>query len=262
MFKNIFLKTLFEKRWFVFWWALVTLLMVVGSTALFPLFKDSLGDLTNVPDELKALVGDANAYSTITGWLNLQIFDQMVFSGIVLGIIIGGGILAGEENDGTLQSLLALPVKRSGVYRQKITALVCLVGIVNLCLLAGAWIGVVLIGESVSTLGLLGATVMAFLLSMFFAALTYSVGAITGRRGVAGAAAGLFAFGGFMVASLAAGISALKYVDYLSPFHYYNKPSPLVEGFQIWDAGILIIVSIALLIIGHRIFIRRDIYQR
>lgn len=262
MFKNIFLKTLFEKRWFVFWWAVVTLLLVVGSTALFPLFKDSLGDLTNVPDELKALVGDANAYSTITGWLSLQIFDQMVFAGIVLGIIIGGGILAGEENEGTLQSLLALPVKRSTVYWQKVAAVTCLVGAVTLCLFIGSWVGVLLIGESVSALHMAEATLMAFLISTFFTALTYVIGAITGRRGVAGAVAGLFAFVGFMITSLAAGISALKYADYLSPFHYYNKPSPQAAGFQAWDAFVLALTILILLIIGYSIFMRRDVNQR
>jgi putative exporter of polyketide antibiotics len=75
--------------------------------------------------------------------------------------------------------------------------------------------------------------------------------------------AGLVAFAGFMVTSLAAGISALKYVDYLSPFHYYNKPSPLiVEGLQIGDTLILVIITAVLIAAGYVFFAKRDIYQR
>jgi ABC-2 type transport system permease protein len=262
MLKDIFRKTLFEKRWITFWWSLITLTLVVAVTTMFPLFKDSLGNLTDVPEELKALVGDAGAYSTITGWLNLQVFDQMVFSGIILGIIVGGGILAGEENEGTLQSLLALPIKRGTAYLHKFAALTAMVGVISLCLFIGSWIGVVLIDEHIDAWQLFLCTLMAFLASLFFATLTYVVGAITGRRGIAGTAVGLFAFASFMITSLAAGISALKYVDYLSPFHYYNKPSPLIAGFQAWDALILTLVILALLAAGYRIFTRRDIYQR
>jgi ABC-2 type transport system permease protein len=262
MLKNIFLKTLFEKRWMTFWWTFAVFLLILSIVALFPMFKDSLGDFNNAPDELKSLIGDTNAYTTITGWLNFQVFDQMVFAGIILGIIIGGGILAGEESKGTLQSLLALPVKRSAVYWQKFAAIAVITGVVTITLFFGSLIGIAMIGESVGIGPVFLATVAAFLVTLFFTALTYSVGAITGRRGIAGAAVGLFAFASFMLTSLANGISALKYPDYLSPFHYYNKPSPLTDEFQILDLLILLAASLVFLAIGHRIFTRRDIYQR
>lgn len=262
MFKNVFLKTLFEKRWMTFWWSISVFLLVLAIVALFPLFKDSLGDFNNAPEELKSLLGDANAYTTITGWLNFQVFDQMVFAGVILGIIIGGGILAGEESEGTLQSLLALPVKRAAVYWQKFAAIAVIVGIVTSTLFFGSLLGAVMIGEMVGVGPVLLATLAAFLVTLFFTALTYSVGAITGKRGLAGAAVGLWAFASFMLTSLANGIDALKIPDYLSPFHYYNKPSPLTGEFQILEALVLLAGSIVLLALGHRIFTRRDIFQR
>lgn len=261
MLKTIFSKTLFEKRWMTFWWVAIAFVLIVAIVALFPLFKDSL-TIAEVPDSLKSIVGDTSSYSTITGWLSFQVFDQMVFIGIILGIIIGGSILAGEESEGTLQSLLALPVKRSQAYWQKFFAIGCIVAAVTACLFAGSWLGTVLIGETVGLSGLFLSTVMALLVSLVFTALTYMIGAISGRRGLAGTLVGLFAFASFMITSLAAGISALKYVDYLSPFHYYNKPSPLDAGFQTGDALVLAGATIVLLVIGFVVFVRRDIYQR
>jgi ABC-2 type transport system permease protein len=262
MLRNILTKTLFEKRWMTFWWSLITLLLIFGIVILFPLFKDSLSDLTNVPDSLKSLVGDATSYSTITGWLSFQVFDQMVFIGVILGIIIGGSMLAGEENEGTLQSLLALPVRRSSVYVQKFLAIAVIIGIVMFCLFLAAWAGVWAIGEVVDVSRLFVAASMAFLLSLFFTALTYALGAITGKRGLAGIVAGLFAFISFMITSLAAGISALRYPEYLSPFHYFNKPSPLEAGLQTADALVLAGATLVLLVIGFVVFIKRDIYRR
>ncbi|HZM64130.1 MAG TPA: hypothetical protein VFB59_03290 [Candidatus Saccharimonadales bacterium] len=86
-------------------------------------------------------------------------------------------------------------------------------------------------------------------------------GALTGRRGIAGTIIGLFAFASFMVSSLAPGISALKYIDLVSPFHYYNKPSPLEAGLQTTDASVLAAASVVCLLVGLWIFMRRDIYR-
>ncbi len=259
MLKTILTKTLYEKRWMTFWWSVVTLLLIVAIVAMFPLFKDSFSNMAGVPESLQTLVGDANAYGTITGWLSFQVFDQMVFVGIILGIIIGGSLLAGEEKEGTLQSLLALPVRRTSVYLQKFGAAFFLVAIITLCLLVGTLVGLVLIGESVGLRPLVASTLMALLLTLFFTALTYSVGAITGRRGLSGTLVGLFAFVSFMISSLAAGISALKYVDYLSPFHYYNKPSPFEVGFQLTDALVLTTGAVLFIAVGLVIFMKRDI---
>lgn len=260
MLRTILTKTLYEKRWMTFWWMVVTLLLIVAIVALFPLFRDSLS-VTAVPESLQSIVGDANAYGTITGWLSFQVFDQMVFIGIILGIILGGSLLAGEEKDGTLQSLLALPVSRTSVYLQKFAALVGIVGLVILCLLIGCVAGLAFISETAGWRPLFASTFMAFLLSVFFAALTYAVGAITGKRGLAGTLIGLFAFASFMISSLAVGISALKYVDYFSPFHYYNKPSPFDAGFQTADAVVLAVATLILATIGWVIFTKRDIYR-
>jgi ABC-2 type transport system permease protein len=261
MLRTILTKTLFEKRWMTFWWSFITFALIVAIVALFPLFKESLS-INDVPDSLKSIVGDTASYTTMTGWLSFQVFDQMVFIGIILGIIIGGSILAGEEKEGTLQSLLALPVRRSSVYLQKFIAISIIVGIVMLILFAACWVGVQLIDETVAIKPLFISTGMAFLVSAFFTTFTYSLGAITGRRGVAGIIVGLYAFASYMVTSLAAGIEALKYVDYFSPFHYYNKPSPFEAGLQTQDALVLAGASLLFLVIGFVVFIRRDIYRR
>lgn len=262
MLKTIFTKTLYERRWLVFWWSLVTLLLIIAIVALFPLFKDSISSLDNVPESLQSLVGNTADYNTLAGWLSFQVFDQMVLIGIILGIILGGSILAGDEKEGTLQSLLALPVRRSKVYLQKFAAVTVIMAAVTLSLLLGVLAGLLVIGESAGISPILTSSFMAFLLGLFFAALTYAIGAVTGQRGLAGTLVGLFAFASYMISALAPGISALKYVDYLSPFHYFNKPSSFEVGFQAQDAFVLTLAIVLALVVGFTVFIQRDIYRR
>jgi len=246
-----------------FWWTISGLLLVVFIVSLFPTFQEALGQtLNDVPDSLKSIVGDSAAYDTLTGYVDLQVFAQMVFLPIILGIIIGGEQIAGEENEGTLQSLLAHPVKRSQAYLQKFAAVTAIVGITTLGLFVGTGLGAVIIHESIDAGRLFATTLMAFLISMVFTALTYALGAAWGRRGVAGAFAGVLAFATYLLTSLAEGVKALKPLDYLSPFHYYNKPSPLEAGLQIGDMFILLTLTFVLFAIGFVFFTKRDIFQR
>ena len=88
MFKNLFLKTLYEKRWMMVGWSVGVVALVMMTVTLFPTFKESLSGLENVPDSLKSIIGDAAAYSTIKGYVNLQVFQQLPFMTIILSVIL------------------------------------------------------------------------------------------------------------------------------------------------------------------------------
>ena len=123
---------------------LFTLMVVL----LFPTFRDSFGQaLQNVPDSIKPILGEASDYQRINGFLEIQVFMQMIFLTFIYGIILFSSLIAGEENDGTLQSLLAQPISRSKAYFQKLAAGSVMLGIVSFTLFATTWIGVVAIGE-------------------------------------------------------------------------------------------------------------------
>jgi len=263
MFSNVFLKTLYEKRWATLWWSVSGMLLTVFILSLFPTFKEALGQsLDNVPESLRSLIGDSAAYATLDGYMQLQVFDQMVFLPVILGIIMGTGVLAGDENEGTLQTLLALPVRRSQVFIQKLLACAVVIAVVTGSLLAGAVIGQAVVGEWLPMGHVLLTTVHAWLVAMVFCLLGYAVGAITGKRGLAGAIGGMLAFVTYMVTTLSEGVKGLRVLDHLSPWHYYNRPSALDGVFPWTDMLVLAAISIVLAIVSFYVFIRRDIYQR
>lgn len=263
MLRSIFAKTLFEKRWGLLWWSLAMFAFTLLIVLLFPTFRDSFGQaLQNVPESMKAILGEASDYQRIEGFMELQVFMQMIFLTFIYGIILFSGLIAGEENDGTLQSLLVQPVSRSKVYFQKLAAGAVLLWAVSLALFIGCLVGAALIGEPVSVLRLLQATFMQWLVSMVLSLVAYALGAMMGRRGISGALAGVYAFVSYMIFSLASTATFLKAANNLSPFRYYTDPRILENGLSGQNVAVLLVACIVLVSVGWLRFRKRDVYQR
>lgn len=224
MFKTVFSKTLYAKRWGLMAWAVGLAALVVFTMIFFPTLSKSFSEaLTNVPDSLKSFIGDSNAYKTVAGYTDVQIITQYSFMTLIYGIILFTGLLAGDENEGTLQTLLAQPVRRSRVYYHKLGAAMVALAAVCLSIGAGVLIGVAIIGEHVG-LGRLTLAILAlWLITMVFSAFSYMLGAISGKRGLAGGLAGAIAFTSLLITSLADSVKALKPADRFSPFNYFNS---------------------------------------
>lgn len=263
MLRTIFLKTLFEKRWMILWWTLSSVALTVFIVLFFPTLKDSFGEaLKDIPESMKSLVGSAADYQTLGGYLNIQVFQQMIFLPVILGVILCTGLLAGDENEGTLQTLLTHPVGRTKVYFHKLAASAVIVGVVTFGFFAGSWLGAVIIGESVDIGRLFQATFMTWLVSMAVSLIGFALAAVTGKRALAGSIAGAYAFVMYVITSLVESVKVLKPVDYFSPFHYFNHPSPLKAAFDFGDMYVILAASLVFIVLGYVVFIRRDVYQR
>jgi ABC-2 type transport system permease protein len=264
MLNSIFLKTLFEKRWSTLIWVIAVTAFCVLVVVLFPTFKDSFGEaLKDTPESLKSLLGEATDYQNINGYVDIQVINQMVFLTLIMGIILGTSLLGGEESNGRLQTLLAQPVSRSRIYWHKLSAMTVIILIVSLGILIGTIIGSFLIGEAdnLRLLRLLQATLMTWLVTLVFGCLAYSVGAITGKKGMSGIVAGFLAFVTFMVTTLAGTATVLKTVNYASPFKYFNTPSVMKTGLDTFNIFVLLGILMVLSLIGWFWFTRRDVYQ-
>jgi len=263
MLRTTFLKTLYTKRWSTFAWSLGLLAIVVFTMSFYPTLSKSFSEaLTNVPDSLKGFIGDSNAYRTIAGYTDVQIFGQYPFMTLIFGIVLFTGLIAGEEGEGTLQTLLVQPIGRGRVYLEKFLAAITLLGILCVSISLGALLGALLIHERLDIGRLAVATLALWLITLIFSAIGYALGAATGRRGLAGGLAGILAFASLLVSTLADSVKSLKLLDKISPFHYFNKPGILQYGVRWSDLLILAVASLVFIAIAFTIFKHRDIYQR
>ena len=263
MLRSITLKTVFEKRWSLLAWYVGLFATTVLIMLIFPTFRDTLGKaLSNVPDSIKPILGDAQTYQHINGFIDVQVLAQMVFMTIVYGVILFSGVIAGDENEGTLQTLLSHPVSRTQVYFEKFLGASILLAVVNSSVYIGTWAGAVIVGQHLNLFRLALACGMLYLVTLAFSAIGFSLGAITGKRGMAGAAAGSLAFASYIVTNLAPSVKQLKTINKFSPYRYFNKPSIMDYGVRGMDFAILLGITIAFVGLGYILFNKRDIAHR
>lgn len=263
MFKSVFLKTLYEKKWGILGWSLAMFAMTVLIVVIFPVFKDSFGaQLSNVPDSLKPILGEAADYQKITGFLELQVFAQMMFITFIYGIIVCTSLLAGEENKGTLQTLLSMPISRTRVYFEKFLAVIVMLSVASLSLLLAIVVGAAIIGESIPYVNIVLATFMQLLLALSLSALAYGAGAATGKRTVAGTLAGVYTFAAYMVTALAGTADVLKYANNFSIFKYFMNTKILENGITLNNMIPMIILLLGSIVVGWYVFVRRNVYQQ
>jgi len=194
--------------------------------------------------------------------VELQVLAQMMFLTIIYGIILCVATLSGEENQGTLQTLLAQPVSRSRIYWHKLAACVVVLTLISILMAAGILLGAAVLGESISTVAVIQASFMQLLLALFLSILAYAIGAATGSRALAGSVAGIYAFAGYMVTSLAPIADVLEKLNYISPYRYFMTTRVLENGIAAKNMIPLLLGSVLLAIIGWYFFTRRNIYQQ
>lgn len=265
MFSSTFLKQLFDKRWGTLAWVVGTFLLIVFTVALFHPLRDSLEKtVATLPPSLKGLVGDASSYETIDGFINQQVFiKSMSILGILYGVILFTGLLAGAEGDGTLQVLLSQPISRARVLLEKLAAGVVLTAALSVGVFFACVAGSLLIHEPVHYAGLAVAAVSLWLFVLVFGVFGYMLGAVTGKRGLAGGVTGLLAFVCYLISNLAAGVKSLAAPDKWQPFYYYTRGDRniITNGLQLKSVTIFVGLIIIWVVIALVAFGRRDIYQ-
>lgn len=263
MFKSLFLKTLYDKRWFFVGWSLGTVALLVLTAVFYPAIADSIGDLlSSIPPALASIVGDSSAYSTYVGYIGSAVYGsraEMVF--VPLAIILGLSLSVNEELGGRLYQLLAQPVSRRKITVQKWLAgfwlITAVIGVTFIAMVVAS----LTIGETVPYSELAKISLMSVLFTFMVFSLTFGVGAAFGRRSIAIIVPVVWVMGSLLLDSFAAQVDWLKDVDWLSVHQYYSTATLVKEPIALEDILVLGGVSLLSLILATALFQRRDIRE-
>ena len=123
MLNNLFWKTLRDQRWSLLGWSLGLAALSLYLLYVYPFINRAasmMKVLDSLPPVIKNLIGKNNFMATPEGFFNLQPFSilaPLLF--IVFAVAKGSDATAGEEERGTLDLLLANPLRRRQVVLHK-----------------------------------------------------------------------------------------------------------------------------------------------
>lgn len=265
MLRNVFAKSLRDLRHSFAWWALGLAAYVALIASVYPTVRDNpeLNELVeSYPEALKAFVafGGQFDFTSAAGYLGSELFSFMmpaIF--LVASIGHGAGTIAGEEERGTLDLLLAAPVSRARIALEKLGAMCAeLVGLGAVLWLA-LWVGARIFSMEVSGAHLAAATTALVILALAYGAIAFMLAAGTGRRTLAIGATVALAVAAYLVNGLASLVGALEPIQRATPFYHYAAADPLRHGLDTWHTLFLVAVGVVAAAAGVILFDRRDV---
>ncbi|HSW43338.1 MAG TPA: ABC transporter permease subunit [Patescibacteria group bacterium] len=262
MLRSVFGKTLRDQRRWLLGWAIVVAAVGVLYASFWPLMvtPEMKAAMDAFPPALLEALNFTDI-ATAAGYVGSTTFGLLGPAlTIVFAAAVGGSAIAGEEESGRLDLILAHPVSRWSVALQRFAAIVVQMAVVGtiLALALIAISGPAQLDE-IGPANLAAASFHLAVFGIFFAALALGVGAATGKRSLVYAAVALVAIGGFLANNLAPLVDEIAFLRDFSPFHFYQGGEPLKNGLQAADLGVLVAASLVLVGLGGLVFHRRDI---
>jgi ABC-2 type transport system permease protein len=262
---NVLLKTLRDSTRAVIWWSIGLIGLVALMVSVYPSIhgNPALDKLVHdYPEALKGFVafGGELDYTSGAGYLGSELF-ALILPLLFLVAAIGAGAraLAGEEEAGTLDVLLANPVSRRRVAAEKLAALYLELLALGVVLLLALLVGCRAAGLGVSAAHLAAATLSVVVLAIGYGAIALLLGALTGRRARAIAGAAGLAVAAYVLNGLAPLVGGLRPLQKLSPFYHYAASDPLRHGLALGHIGVLVAIALVASILGPLAFERREL---
>jgi ABC-2 type transport system permease protein len=262
MLRNVFAKTLWEMRRALLGWTIGITAVGVLYAAWYPAI--STPEYIEMMESFAPEMMDALGFSDITspaGYLGSTSFGILgPVLMIIFGTWFGTKAIAGDEDSGKLDVLLAHPIPRWRIAAERFAALVVAAVVISLvlCVALLAISGPAELGE-IGPANMLAASLHLAVLGIFFGGLALAIGAALASRAIAVVAVALVGIVGYFGNTMANQIQELAPLRDVSPFHFYSGGRPLVNGIQATDLGVLVVAAIVLVAIGTALFTRRDV---
>jgi ABC-2 type transport system permease protein len=260
--RNPFTKWLYDSRRSLLGWTVGIVAVGLMYAAFWPTVQ--------MPEMARALEAypegllEAFNYSDLTtaaGYLGSPVYGLLIpLLVAVLAIAAGTRAVAGDEDAGTLDLVLAHPVGRTRLALQRFAALALGVAVVVLVLgLAMIGLSTVVEFAGVGPAEFVAISLHLALFGIAFGALAFAIGAATGRKGVALAGSAAVAVLAYLANTVFPQVEGLAWARNLSPFHWYLGGSPLVNGVQASGVLLLLGSAVVLVALGTWAFGRRDV---
>ena len=203
-------------------------------------------------------VGGIDRIFSPAGFLDTRFFSMMPLILGVFAVIIGSGLVVGDEENGTLDLILAHPVRRFDLIIGRWLAF-CLALLGILC---SAWLGLIIASNFTSIkfgwLNMAWPFVALFGIIIWFGGLALLLSMIVPSRRLAASLTGLILATSYFITTFARISPNLSAMAQWSPITYYQGGSAL-EGFNAGYFVAWLLMSMVFVAIATWLFQRRNI---
>jgi ABC-2 type transport system permease protein len=212
-----------------------------------------------IPEDLAVAMGydrmgDAAGYltSTIFGLLGPALL-------LVCAIGLGARLIAGAEEDGSLELEFAAAVPRRTVYLERLLGV--WVQVVVLATVLGATTALLVVGLDIDATvgGVVAGSVGLLVFALLHGTLAFALGAATGRRALAIGIAAAVAVIGYIGNAMGSMLDGAGWLETVSPWHWYLAGDPVSTGRVPGSVAVLALVTITVAALGWVRFSRRDL---
>ncbi|MFZ1811940.1 MAG: ABC transporter permease subunit [Candidatus Saccharimonadales bacterium] len=260
MMQSVFLRTLYDKRWFALGWSLALSLMAILMIAMFPSLHEGMKNIAaTMPPQLQGLVGDISLFGHIDTYLSSQLYDiRIPLFLMIMAVVLAQGLSVGAEERGEMRTILSTATSRTRYYVQTFLA-ACVIFAVALSVTSlVTWVAVPMVSQTIATSLVIKLGGLSLLFALVIFAICYGVGMMTGSRML------VMSVGvGLIVSSviLEAGrtVDWLELAQKISMLHYYDAGKLLTTGLDFKHLLVQLVLLIVSLVAGWLVYRRRDI---
>ncbi len=260
---RLLLEELRFRRGGILGWAIGLCLFPIVYVGLFPTFADQL---TSFQDILDLAVYKALGFSmgTFEEYMASTVTNMVPLILAIYAVVNGTGTLAGEEDDGRLELIAALPIPRWQIVAVKALALGIALFTILAAVSASAALTLMAISADVDTvvapMDVFVSLLASWPLVAVFGMISLLLGAFSPNRRIASALAMVVVVVSYLGNNLAGMITSLEPFQKFMVFYYYDATAKgLVEGQSLGDLGVLLAVLVVAFLLAVVCFQRRDL---
>lgn len=244
-------------------WSIGLSLYAAMYTAFYPALPTEMLELDFEDIAIYQAFGDMSMGS-FAGYMASSVFNFIALLLGIYAVVSGVGALAGEEDNGTLELLVTLPLPRWQLVLAKALALavsvLVILLVVSLAIVGTFAVIQTQITTNVTAPDLLFMTLRSWPITMVFTMMSLLLGAFLPGRRMASATAAALLVVSFFGNNLAGMFQSLRPIRLLSPFNYHNtSASVLTDGAATGDVLVLLTAAVVLLLLAILSFQKRNI---
>lgn len=214
--------------------------------------------LDSYPPAMTAFFGDMNEMATPHGYLGVEYFALMPIILGIYAVLAGSGLLASDEENGTLDLILAHPISRTSLFIGRLLAFAAATALI----LVIGWLGLIMptlwIEFPASWAEIALPFIALFAVILLFGALALLLSMVLPSRRLAAMLSGMLVVASYFITSVARLDDRLEGLARLSPLTYYQSGNAMLGLNGTWIVGLLA-VTLLFAVAAWWLFQQRDV---